>query len=115
MDNMQDKIKKVAVYDGYMPMKHMPSGYGGGEPKPPIPITLKRANKYLTDLNILHPLAMRVVDELRLNKYYPFCKTEVAEEDILSACGNKPNEQGQYLDLFNAVHDGIELLEKLKL
>ena len=111
---LTDKIRTVAVFNGEMPMKHIPAGYGGGDPKPPIPITEKRAAKYLTDLNILHPIAMRVVDELGELYSYKTDDAYILREEIQNSCCCKPNQQGQYLDLFQAVYDGVVLLEKIK-
>lgn len=66
----------------------------------------------LTDLNVLHPIAMRLLDELRA---LPRAEsTNKALADIAVHCSTKPNEQGQYIDLLNAVHSGIELLNTSK-
>jgi len=115
MDNMQDKIKKVAVYVGAFYNKESDVWLLPSKSENIVLITL---NIFLTDLNILHPIAMRVVDELlaiqKAEGKYNY--TIVCAVDLINRrCAVKPNEQAQYLDLFNAVYDGVELLEKLKL
>jgi hypothetical protein len=54
---------------------------------------------YLTDLNALHKVAMNVADELKL-------KNGLLALDILTALSAK-QINGEYIDLFNAVYNGI--------
>jgi hypothetical protein len=147
---MNEKIKTIAEYDGWEVI---------GEPefKPPYKIWAKQLPqgdkvipyispsgkeysdwhkelKYLTSLDWLHPVAMKVMEgirakELELIDYYnnqPFrvdgdvnheviyakqkIRIEHGISNILLACSFAPIN-GEYIDLFNAVYEGIVYLK----
>jgi hypothetical protein len=69
-------------------------------------ITAVSELKYLTSLDRLHPVAMNVMDDLRgiqdeQKSYYI--------SSIRSYCSTAPIN-GEYIDLFNAVYEGIVYL-----
>jgi hypothetical protein len=118
---MNDKIKTIAEYDGWELR---------GEPEfaPPYKIWVKqfpqwakmipcispsgeeyndwhKELKYLTSLDWLHPVAMKVLSEL-----YKI-KGELAHTGkIVNNCSRCPIN-GEYIDLFNSVYDGIVYLK----
>lgn len=109
MELLTDKMRTVAVWAGATEF----SGNDGLFILDGIARTLSNgwSNSWpiLTDLNILHPIAMRVVSEL--------CKTTgggFKVHMIELACGQPPNDNGEYINLFNSVYDGVVLLEKIK-
>lgn len=67
--------------------------------------------KYLTSLDWLHPVAMKLLDCLR--------KIEINPDsfryfyNIKNCCGTAPIK-GQYNDLFNAVYEGILFINNQK-
>ena len=104
---LTDKIRTVAVKDGWVSplnLPHLADKDGHRQ-------TAFSDMKYLTSMDWLHPIAMRVVDEL-MN--FPSSESGFIIYEIRLDCSKKPNEQGQYLDLFNSVYDGVVLLEKIK-
>jgi hypothetical protein len=62
--------------------------------------------KYLTSLDWLHPVAMNVMDVIRESRkeHYQYYVSL-----ILNACCERPIN-GKYIDLFNAVYEGIVYL-----
>lgn len=112
---LQEQIEIIARYDGYDVVKCMPHAYGGGEPLRPI-ITYKKAEKYLTDLTALHKVAMKVLADFHSHKDWIENPTiEIVEKltGITQSCSTSP-VNGQYIDLLNAVCDGIEFLNSKK-
>ena len=82
-------------------------GCHGWQETPDFPI-----HKYLTDLNALHKVAMDVMDILEgdmLDVDYSY-EHSIA---IFRAITERPIN-GQYIDLFKAVYDGIIFLNKSK-
>jgi hypothetical protein len=65
---------------------------------------------YLTDLNALHPVAMDVLNSLRGIQYD---QKQYYVSSIRSYCSTAPIN-GEYIDLFNAVYDGIVYLNSTK-
>lgn len=67
--------------------------------------------KYLTSMDWLHPVALKVLDKLK----------EISDNDsalymrsaIRSHCSTRP-DNGQYIDLFNAVYEGIIFINQNK-
>lgn len=113
--SIQDKIKAIAEYDEWRedevvdiggrlynnPQRaHLGDNLGEG-------FAFLGDMKYLTSLDWLHPVAMKVLDDLR----------KLKEGEDLSHmifvlrhhCAIKPNN-GEYWDLFNAVYDGLLFL-----
>ena len=72
--------------------------------------------KYATSLDWLHPVAMRVVDELNVLKF-TIEKTGSSiyymTANLLSRCGNKP-VNGEYIDLLIMTAKCIEFLNQQK-
>ena len=110
-----EKIELVAVYDGWIKVGY---AYLGGEL-----MFQRKLNdafgydnkiidnlKYLTSLDWLHPVAMKVLDDV-----YAF-NTPIGSRiygKIFNHCASKPKE-GQYLDLFEAVVEGIVFINEQK-
>ena len=65
---------------------------------------------YLTSLDWLHPVAMKVLGEPKLKDKSDGI-TIIAK--IIRACSSAPIN-GEYIALFNAVYDGIVFLNQLK-
>ena len=117
---MHDKIKAIAEYDGWEKREHQPTRgriiFDNSISSQWLD-TLEHS--YLTDLNTIHPVAMRVLDELetefiKTNKYDAVMVILPAQIVIKQACHTKPNESGQYIALVDAVYNGILLLNELK-
>jgi hypothetical protein len=87
---MNDKLKIIAEYDGWKNV--------GVELMSSI---------YLTSLDALHPVAMKVLEEL--SKDWSF-KAEKLTATISFAC-TQPPINGEYTDLFNATVEGIIYLQ----
>ena len=107
LTDMTDKIKTMAEYDGY-------------EIDETDKWDIVGLDNYLTDLNTLHPVAMRVLDELR-NEFNKNSGNGEIETKLMQggfsiklSCCTKPNESGQYIALVDAVYKGITLLNELK-
>ena len=104
------KIETIAIYDGW---------YKGAatyqrkmlEPKKGLHILWISELQYLTSLDWLHTVAMKVLGELNeLNYSYEEASIRYL---ITRGCVKKPIN-GEYVDLFNAVYDGIVFLNDLK-
>ena len=65
---------------------------------------------YLTDLNALHKVAMDVMEELEAMLIIPALQETIK---IRSKCAYRPIN-GQYIDLFYAVYEGIVFLNENK-
>jgi hypothetical protein len=128
---MNEKIKTIADYDGW---ELCVTGILYEKIGTNQPLQYLDNLPYLTSLDWLHPVAMKVMEgirakELELIDYYnnqPFhVDGDVNQEviygrqkvrigrlitNILLACSNRPIN-GEYIDLFNAVYDGIVYLK----
>lgn len=133
----EEKIKVVAEYDGW---KVIPEGtynechnqttwYGhGGNFGCYHDIKSEAEMLYITSMDWLHPIAMKVIDELKqrvlitANQYtgsddndkplYAIIKdAEYRIGNIQSHCSFEP-VLDQYIDLFNSTYEGIELINK---
>ena len=103
----QDKVKVIAEYD--TERLHFGKTYKQwlksiGNLPPDV-------NKYLTSLDWLHPVAMKVMDELRGLEYSGDMSHTIYT--IRQYCATKPIN-GEYIDLLNAVYDGIVFLNSNK-
>lgn len=113
---LKDKIKTIAEYDGW---KVVPPGtytqchnqtiwFGhGGNYDCYHDVTSAEEMKYLTDLNWLHPVAMKVLGELNMKGSLTYWW------NIRHHCAIRPIN-GEYIGLLNAVHDGIKFLNQHK-
>lgn len=66
---------------------------------------------YLTEMNWLHPVVMKVMDGLRQRFCYVGTQEYVLIHRIEKSCYIKPIN-GQYIDLFTAVYNGISFLNE---
>lgn len=121
LTDMTDKIKVIAEYDGWY--NHTSNSYPEHKymrhPSRGMLIVGTINTSYLTDLNTLHPVAMRVLEDLeteftKTNKYDAIKVIMPAQIVIKHACHTKPNESRQYVTLVDAVYKGIILLNELK-
>lgn len=101
---MNEKIKEVAEFDGWKHiegkalMKHPNHGhYWHNEALP-----------YLTSLDFLHPVAMKVLGQLLA---YADRESHIIETAIKQACA-KPPINGEYTALVDAVYDAIVYLKQ---
>jgi hypothetical protein len=115
----QDKLKVIAEYDGWTfhdweknGLKFCSKYFGNRYEQISVPEL-----KYLTSLDWLHPVAMKVADVIcvsilssRGSKRIE-CKKLIKE--IESACFCRA-VNGEYTALFNAVYEGIEFLNQNK-
>jgi hypothetical protein len=121
----EDKLKLIAEYDGWLTIPEgtynechrQTTWFGhGGNYGCYHDITALSNLKYLTSLDWLHPVTMKVIDELWTIK--------PAQEEVGSPiyyrhatlrqrCSNAP-VNGEYIDLFNSVVEAIEFLNKVK-
>jgi hypothetical protein len=121
--NTSEQIRVIAEYDGWR-LKPI-STAGSPKTKRWFHPTLKGLGgrlslmehkldsmPYLTDLNYLHKVAMRVLDELEA--YIDNPKTTNYRTGIYFGCRQKPNAQGEYTDLLQATYNGITYLNNLK-
>jgi len=87
---MNDKLKIIAEYDGWKN----------------VGVKLMRS-MYLTSLDFLHPVAMKVLRQLIA---YADRESHIIETAIKQACC-KPPINGEYSDLFDATVEGIIYLQ----
>lgn len=125
----QDKVKAIAEYDGwelrgepeFIPpykiwIKHLPHGTNM---IPYISPSGKEYDdwakeiKYLTSLDWLHPVALKVYSEIIDCKYNEISDITDICTTINLAIMYKPIN-GEYIDIFNAVYDGIVFLNSNK-
>lgn len=124
-----DKVKVIAVYDGWELR---------GEPEfiPPYKIWIKqlpsgtklipyispsgkeyddwaKEMKYATSMDWLHPVAMKVLDGLFVRDLIYNENAQWSRATIRQYCATKPIN-GEYIDLFNAVYEGIGFLNQNK-
>jgi hypothetical protein len=101
-----EKIELVAVYDGWRKQTtfrstpwYLKDGVDEGG-------NIEHFNKYLTSLDWLHPVAMRVKKQLEdiMNNQREMCTrdTYFYIEQIDGSCAENQKD-GQYIDLFEAV------------
>lgn len=130
MATLQEKLEAIAVYAGWLVIpegtyiechKHTIWFGHGGKYDCYHDIHALSELKYLTSLDWLHPVAMKVVDELiKISKEnatttdaaWAICKLA---SKIRMSCGKKPNSNGEYTDLFNAVYEGILFINQYKI
>jgi hypothetical protein len=124
----QDKVKVIAEYDGWVntgllhPFKPV-LGYQYRK-EGLIGVSWLSKMPYLTSLDWLHGTAMKVIDEVKNYSYslsehitesrlkHNYIHTELFPTLIDSCCKEPIN--GEYVDLFNAVYDGIVFLNSNK-
>ncbi len=114
---LKDKLRVVAEHDGWEFLVDPANGtlhvYFKNEKK-----FIERNERYLdgflpalkynTSLDTLHPLAMKVMSEI-----FGLPDSNKTRHAIIVACAVSPIN-GEYIDLFNAVHDGIIFLNQQK-
>ena len=108
----QDKIKVIAEYDGMSTFETEHDLFfkrGVGCTPENYDYHLLHL-KHLTSLDSLHPVAMKVLNSLTCED-----KGDLPTEfwNIVNCC-HFPPINGEYIDLFNAVYDGIEFLNSNK-
>lgn len=119
-----EKIKTVAIYDGWEYVnddpEDYPNGYWVNEKLREAAQLENMSFHYLENLNSLHTVAMNVMDELnakrdnlmwmgRPERYAAINK----QSDIAFACMKRPINN-EYTTLFHAVYDGIAFLNSFK-
>lgn len=109
-----DKVRVIAEYDGWELVSETIEGRQLYCANKPIVGRLKYEFSdemyYLTSLDWLHPCAMKVMDELRQTKAV---HRQFYIADIYENCSEKPINS-EYIDLFNAVYEGIIFLNSQK-
>lgn len=119
----QEKIKAIAEYDGMSTFETEHDLFF----KRGVGCTTENYDyhllhlKYLTSLDWLHPVAMKVLDELEIipkpkhekTEWWFRCGCKGKSTMITVRCSFKPIN-GEYIDLFNAVYDGIVFLNSNK-
>jgi len=124
--NTQDKVKVIAEYDGWKATDRFHVGYKDWGCLYEKKIVKNRKSlfhflhdlKYLTSLDWLHLVAMKVLDELDVmisKSKSDYESTGIGAKGyfIRHSCQYKPIN-GEYIDLFNAVYDGIVFLKSNK-
>jgi len=124
----KEKIEIVAMYDGWVKVGY---SYLGGELlfQKKINHTFGYDNKsidelkYITSLDWLHPVAMKVQVEILVFARDISAKAEAdcnslrlcirKQSSIASAC-SRPCQNGQYLDLFESVVEAILFINQQK-
>lgn len=110
-------IKEIAVYDGYTHKEAETDGYFVREEYQEgyeYIFTYIDLGAYLTDLNILHRVAVKVVNEIMQYVYQADLNAEKLYGNILSSIWDIPNEQGEYITLATATAEAIIYLKKYK-
>jgi len=102
---LKEKVEKVATFDGWdiWHSTHRPTRYI----KDDIEISGYISDyfeKYLSDLNWLHPVAMKALDEL--DKLPKSIARDCIRRSICHYCSQRPID-GQYCNLFEAVLEAI--------
>ena len=94
-----EKINEIAEYD-----------FGGKEN-----ITLPVPD-YLRNLNALHMVAMKLMDDLQ-SLFKPHNEgnmhSRVLRTAVMCSCSDKP-VNGEFVDLFSSVYDGVSFIKKHK-
>lgn len=108
---MNEKLLLIAKYDGWEVEKTV-SEYGNVFLSKDGAVYELKDLSYLTDLNMLHPVALNVIVDLgKNNENWDCCVNKV---DIVQSFSSHPNEKGEYIDLFDSVCEGIELYNRQK-
>ena len=66
---------------------------------------------FLTSMDYLHPVAVKVLDDLAV---YFKPKSSRHRSNIIYCCRIKPNDKGEYTDLFNATYNAIVFINSQK-
>lgn len=118
-------IKELVVYDGYTYIKTVTDGYfvienyenGGKE----FIFTFIDLEEYITDMNILHRLAVKVRKEMLYYADKYFKETELIDFDLFTRKNNidkamftSPNEQGEHINLATALVNAIRYISANK-
>jgi hypothetical protein len=106
----QDKVKVIAEYDGWVDDMHnmyVNPNYNKGT------LMYLSDMPYLTSLDSLHSVAMKVLDGLFVRDLIDNEEAQWSRATIRQYCATKPIN-GEYIDLFNAVYDGIIFLNSNK-
>jgi len=118
----KQKIELIALYDGWEKYDSIrrPVWYSKGSFRVDG-FDIEHFGKYLTSLDWLHPVAMKVMDEILVfaNDFF-----DKANCDLLRLCLQKhssigyaclqPCQNGQYLELFDAVVEEILFINQQK-
>ncbi len=105
--NDSEKMSIVAEFDGWVKREHQ-SVFGDRELYDnPTTSQWLDSMPYLTSLDSLHPVAMKVLAELK--KLPRLSNKDYYQSAIRSHCSTPP-DNGQYADLFNSVYDAITFL-----
>jgi len=105
-----EMTRVIAEYDGWVKREYQPV-HGRELHENDHSTQWLDSFNYLTDLNMLHPIAMKVMDGLRQRFCYVGTQEYVLIHRVEMACHVKPNN-GQYIDLFTAVFNGIVFLNE---
>lgn len=103
-----EQTRVIAEKDGWKYLPHVRGFIRRDES--PMRFTPDVSMPYLTDLNALHRVAMDVMDELEAMLIIPALQETIK---IRSKCAYRPIN-GQYIDLFYAVYEGIVFLNENK-
>jgi hypothetical protein len=107
-------IKQIAVYDGYTYIETVTDGYFVREEGHEDIFTYIDLEEYITDLNILHRVAVKVMHELIDSP----CHDDIS--DLTDRCSNiqfallKEPINGEYITLATATAEAILYLKKYK-
>ncbi len=124
-NELQEQIRIIAEYDGWV---FHPNATNGGKNNTFIKTcgdgsnvwaTIENFKKYLTSLDWLHPVAMKVLDELEDIQYSSRGDSQIQGKiavilsGIREKCFIKPIN-GEYVDLLDKVTEAIEYLSSNK-
>jgi len=121
----QEKIELIAMYDGWekSEFKFKLTGYTFSKSGYCYvrEIDLESDMKYITSLDWLHPVAMKVQGEIRVFEMDILAKGSYGslelcirkQSSIASSC-SRPSQNGQYLNLFESVVEGILFINEQK-
>jgi hypothetical protein len=122
MTNEQQKIRAIAEYDGWKPTGKF--NRAGSEVFEHFEYGTKSFQCFLDDssyrydinLNNLHPVAMKVILELSALDIFNTIISDMRNyylSKIRKYCAVSPIDN-QYIDLFNAVYEGIQFINQHK-
>lgn len=110
-----EQTRAIAIYAGWTEDTYSPDNEDQRWISPVVNETCKhyplKYMKFLTSLDWLHPVAMKVLNDL--NVYFNL-KSNSYSSNIIYCCRLIPNDRGEYTDLFNATYDGIAFLSTQK-